>query len=364
MTGTQRQHDRGGEGERVSLTADAIAGITGGTLHGDGTRCVHAVASLERATADDVSFLAGTRYAAQFAASRAGVVLVPPDLEEGAPGPGCRIVVRDPYAAVLALLPILHPIRTEDGRGVHPTAILGERVTLGADVTVGAYATVGDDVVLGDGTRVGPHCTLEPGVRTGTGCRLVSHVTLYSGSVLGERVILHAGVRVGSDGFGYIFRDGAHRKVPHVGRCVIEDDVEIGANSTIDRGSIDDTVIGAGTKIDNLVHIAHNVRIGRGCLIMAQVGIAGSARIEDGCIIAGQAGLSGHNAIGRGARIAAQAGVISDIPAGEAWSGYPARPHREMLRAQAALLKLPDLVRTVEQLVRERAASAREEPRE
>jgi UDP-3-O-[3-hydroxymyristoyl] glucosamine N-acyltransferase len=162
---------------------------------------------------------------------------------------------------------------------------------------------------------------------------------------------VHAGARLGSDGFGYVFRENAHVKIPHVGRCIVESDVEIGANSTIDRGSIDDTVIGAGTKIDNLVHVAHNVRIGRLCLLMAQVGIAGSVRIEDGVILAGQAGIAGHVTIGRGARIAAQGGVFGSVPAGETWSGYPARPHREALRAQAAMFKLPSLIRAIERLI-------------
>jgi UDP-3-O-[3-hydroxymyristoyl] glucosamine N-acyltransferase len=176
-------------------------------------------------------------------------------------------------------------------------------------------------------------------------------VTLYSGTRLGDRVRLHAGVRIGSDGFGYVFRDGAHAKIPHVGRCIIEADVEIGANTTIDRGSIDDTVIGAGTKIDNLVMVAHNVRIGRLCLLMSQVGIAGSVRVEDGCILAGQAGIAGHVTIGKGARLGAQAGAFGSVPAGETWSGYPARPHKEALRAQAAMFKLPALIRALERLV-------------
>jgi UDP-3-O-[3-hydroxymyristoyl] glucosamine N-acyltransferase len=167
-------------------------------------------------------------------------------------------------------------------------------------------------------------------------------------------VRVHAGARLGSDGFGYVFRDGRHDKIPHVGRCLVEADVEIGANTTIDRGSIDDTVVGAGTKIDNLVHIGHNVRIGRLCLIMAQVGISGSVRIEDGVIIAGQAGIAGHHTVGAGARLAGRAAVFGDVPAGETWSGYPARPHREALRAQAALFKLPALLRGLERLLGER----------
>jgi len=159
------------------------------------------------------------------------------------------------------------------------------------------------------------------------------------------------GARIACDGFGYVFRDGAHQKIPHIGRCIIGNDVEIGANTTIDRGSIDDTVVGAGTKVDNLVHIAHNVRIGEKCLLMAQVGIAGSATIGDGAIIAGQAGISGHLTIGAGARVAAQAGIFGDVPAGETWSGYPARPHRDALRASAALFKLAGMMRRLEKLL-------------
>ncbi|MDQ4079460.1 MAG: UDP-3-O-(3-hydroxymyristoyl)glucosamine N-acyltransferase, partial [Gemmatimonadota bacterium] len=147
------------------------------------------------------------------------------------------------------------------------------------------------------------------------------------------------------------FHDNAHQKIPHVGRCIIGDDVEIGANTTIDRGSIDDTVIGPGTKIDNLVHVGHNVRIGSLCLVMAQVGIAGSSHVEDGAILAGQVGLSGHLTVGKGARLGAQAGVFGDVPAGETWSGYPARPHKEALRAYAALFRLSGLMKRLERLV-------------
>jgi UDP-3-O-[3-hydroxymyristoyl] glucosamine N-acyltransferase len=168
-------------------------------------------------------------------------------------------------------------------------------------------------------------------------------------------VILHSGVRVGSDGFGYVQKqvDGelVHVKIPHIGRAIIGNDVEIGANTAIDRGSVDDTVIGDGTKIDNLVHIGHNVRIGRLCLLMAQVGIAGSARIEDGVIMGGHAAVTGHVTIGAWARLAGKSGAISDVPAGETWSGYPARPHKEALRSSAALLKLPALLRRIEKLL-------------
>jgi UDP-3-O-[3-hydroxymyristoyl] glucosamine N-acyltransferase len=237
---------------------------------------------------------------------------------------------------------------------VDPTARLGRGVRLGRDVTIGAYAVVGDGAAIGDRAWVGEHCVVGAGVEIGEDSRLFPQVTCYAGTRVGRRVLVHAGARLGSDGFGYVYRDGAHAKIPHVGRCLIDDDVEIGANTTIDRGSIDDTRVGAGTKIDNLVHLGHNVRLGRLCLVMAQAGLAGSARVEDGAIVAGQVGVAGHVTIGRGARIAAQAGVFGDVPPGESWSGYPARPHRESLRASAALLKLPALLRRIERLLGER----------
>ncbi|HVE79558.1 MAG TPA: UDP-3-O-(3-hydroxymyristoyl)glucosamine N-acyltransferase [Gemmatimonadaceae bacterium] len=332
------------------MTAAAIAAAAGGTLVGDPDAVVVGVAPLDRAGERDLSFLASPKYSPLFAASRAGVVLVAPELAEERGTPRARVVVARPHEALLALLPRLYrpPARPP---GVHPTVRLGRGVILGAGASVDAYAVIGDGARLGDRVWVDAHVVVGAGVVVGDDCHLFPGVTLYPGTELGCRVAIHAGARVGSDGFGYVYRDGAHQKLPHVGRCIIEDDVEIGANTTIDRGSIDDTVIGAGTKIDNLVHVAHNVRMGRLCLVMAQAGIAGSARIEDGCIIAGQVGIAGHHTIGAGARLGAQAGVFGDVPAGETWSGYPARPHRESLRASAALFKLAGMLKELERLV-------------
>jgi UDP-3-O-[3-hydroxymyristoyl] glucosamine N-acyltransferase len=209
---------------------------------------------------------------------------------------------------------------------------------------------MGDGVRLGARVWIGSHCVIGAGVIVGDDVRLHPMVTLCSGTELGNRVAVHSGTRLGNDGFGYIFHEGRHAKIPHIGRCVIGDDVEIGANTAVDRGSVDDTVVGAGTKIDNLVHIAHNVQVGRLCLVMAQVGIAGSARVEDGAILAGQAGVFGN------------------VPAGETWSGYPARPHREATRAHAAMFKLPKIIRALERLAeaddRARADAADDVPAE
>jgi UDP-3-O-[3-hydroxymyristoyl] glucosamine N-acyltransferase len=182
---------------------------------------------------------------------------------------------------------------------------------------------------------------------------------VYPFTELGDRVILHAGASVGREGFGFVPHATGVARIPHAGRCILEHDVEVGANSCIDRGSVDDTIIGAGTKIDNLVQIAHNVRIGRGCFFASQSGIAGSARIGDGVQVGGQAGVGGHGTIGAKANLAGGAGVIGNVPAGETWSGYPARPHKEHLRASAAIARLAKIVRPLEQLVSEPTAPRR-----
>ena len=344
----------GGEGAR-SLTAAHITKLVGGELEGDGTATVAAVAPLDRASAGDVSFLAHARYAPMMAASHAGVVLVAPELRAVAGAARARVVVERPHEAMLKLLPVLYaaPARTP---GVHPTAVLGRGARIGDGATIGAFAVIGDGASVGARAWIGAQCSVGAGVAIGDDTRLHDAVTLYAGAVVGQRVVLHSGVRVASDGFGYVFQGGAHQKIPHVGRAVIEDDVEVGANTTIDRGSVDDTVVGAGSKLDNLVHVGHNVRIGRRCLIMAQVGIAGSAHIGDGCVIAGQAGLGGHIEVGDGARIGGQAGVFGSVPRGETWSGYPARPHREAMRTQGALMKLAAMLRPLQRLVEERDA--------
>jgi UDP-3-O-[3-hydroxymyristoyl] glucosamine N-acyltransferase len=341
-------------GERVcTLTARAIADIVGGELKGAELTEVSGVAPLARARADQITFLGDGRYVPMLAESSAGVVLVTPELAESARDVPSRIVVAKPQVALLELLPRFYP-ETPRKPSIDSTARVGRGVKLGRDVTLDPYCVIESGAVIGDGAWIGSHCSIGRDAVIGAKSRLFPSVTLYAGAQLGERVTLHSGVRIASDGFGYVFSNGAHAKIPHVGRCIIGNDVEIGANTTIDRGSIDDTVIGAGTKIDNLVQIGHNVKVGKLCLIMAQVGIAGSANIGDGCVLAGQAGLGGHITIGAGAKIAGQSGVFGNVPAGESWSGYPARPHRESLRATGALFKLAGMIRDLERLIEER----------
>lgn len=332
------------------MLATAIAQHVGGRYEGGGDPEITGVAPLDRAGPTDLSFLAHPRYVSYVDASKAGVLLVPPDLEAEA-GARDRIVVADVHRALAALLPRLYP-PSPPVPGVHATAVLGRGVSLGEAVTVEAYAVIGADVRIGDRARIGAHAVVGDGSVVGEDAVIHPHVTLYPGTRLGARSILHAGVRAGVDGFGYVWAEGGHRKVPQVGRCDIGEDVEIGANTTIDRGSVGATEIGRGTKIDNLVHIAHNVRIGESSVIVAQVGIAGSTTIGKRVTLAGQAGIPGHRTIGDGATIAAQAGVFGDVPPGVVYSGYPARPHREALRAQASLARLPKVLERLRALER------------
>ncbi len=338
----------------LTMTAAELAEATGGILVGDGGAAVRAIAPLDRAGPDELSFLASSKYAALFEATEAGVVLVTPELQDSQGTPRARIVVAKPHEAMLALIPRFYrPVMRPPG--VHPSAHIGRGVTLGGDVCIEPGAVLEDGARVGDRTWIGAHVVVGAETEVGSDCQLHPSVTIYPNCRVGDRVILHAGVCIGSDGFGFVTQkvDGkmVHVKIPHVGRAIIGDDVEIGANCTIDRGSVDDTVIGAGTKLDNLVHIAHNVRIGRLCLILAQVAVAGSSRVGDGSVLAGQAGVMGHVNIGSGVQIGGQAGVICDVPDGETWSGYPARPHRESLRATAALFKLAGLMKRLEKLL-------------
>ena len=338
-------------GERAStLTARAIADIVGGELRGAPDTVVRSVAPLNRAEGDQLSFLSDGRYSPALGSCSAGIVLITKELADTPGSVASRIVVDKPQSALLELLPRFYPA-IERTPSVHATARIGRGARIGKGVSLDAYAVIGDGAVIGDSAWIGAHCVVGDGVSVGASSRLFPQVTLYTGSEVGERVRLHSGVRVGSDGFGYVFSGTEHAKIPHVGRCIIGDDVEVGANTTIDRGSIDDTVIGTGTKIDNLVQIGHNVKIGKLCLIMAQVGIAGSAQIGDGCVLAGQAGLGGHISVGAGAKIGGQSGVFGDVPAGESWSGYPARPHRESLRATGALFKIAGMMKRLEKMM-------------
>jgi UDP-3-O-[3-hydroxymyristoyl] glucosamine N-acyltransferase len=343
------------------VRASELARAAGGRAEGDGDPEVAGVAPLDRAGPADLSFLAHPKYAVYLPASRAGVILVSEELSGQVPADRPRIVAGNVHRALAAILPILHPEAAPEA-GIHPSAEVHPDAVVGPEVRIEAYAVVGAGARVGERVRVGAHTVVGPGCELAADVQLHPHVTLYRGTRVGARTIVHSGARLGVDGFGYVWSEGGHRKVPQVGGCTIGEDVEIGANTTIDRGSIGQTEIGDGVKIDNLVHIGHNVRIGAHTIIISQVGISGSTTIGRGVTLAGQAGLPGHIHIGDGATVAAQAGVFGDVPAGAVYSGYPARPHREALRAQAGLFRLPRLMERLRAV--ERAVFGREEASE
>jgi UDP-3-O-[3-hydroxymyristoyl] glucosamine N-acyltransferase len=332
------------------LTAQAVAELVGGRLLGDGAVTIRTVRPLDRAGPEALSFAISSRYAEELRASRAGAVLVPDALANAEPGPLTRIVVRDPYAALTRVMGILFP-PPPARPGVDATARVGPGCVLGAEVQLGPFVVLGRGVRLGDRCRLAEGVSLGDQVSVGEDTVLGPRVVCYPGSTIGSRVVLKAGAVIGGDGFGYLSGATGHSRIPHVGGCIIEDEVEIGSNSCVDRGSVDDTVVGRGSKLDNLVHVGHNVRLGERCLVMAGVGIAGSTRIGNDVILAGHVGVTDHLVIGERARVAAKSAVFGDIPAGASFSGHPARPHRQFLRAQAALYRVAPIITALERLV-------------
>ncbi len=334
-----------------ALTLTEVAERVGGRVVGDPEVRIAGIGPVDEADADVLAFLGSRKYTHHVSGSSAAAFLVADELEEALPDHASRVVVTDAYPAMRTLLHYFHPPRPHRP-GVHPTAVVGRGVELGADVEIGPYAVLEDGVSVGDRSRIGAHCVLGRDSVVGQDAYLYPHVVLYDEIVLGDRVTVHSGVRIGSDGFGFTLVDGEHAKIPQVGRCVVGDDVEIGANSTIDRGSLGDTRIGNGSKLDNLVHIAHNVRVGARSLLAAMVGIAGSTRLGEGVFMGGQSGAINAVEIGDGAKITVQSGVIGDLEPGGTYSGFPARPHRDTMRGYGLIARLPDLADRVKRLER------------
>jgi UDP-3-O-[3-hydroxymyristoyl] glucosamine N-acyltransferase len=335
----------------VPLTAQAVAELVGGRLVGDGARVLTAVGSLEGADGETLSLLASGRYRPAFRASRAGAVLLAPEDEALPAGPLARIVVADPQQAMARAVAAMFPAPAPAPAGqIHPTVRIAAGVRLGRSVSIGPHSSLGPGVSLGDRVRLGAGVVLEAGVRVGDDSELGANVVCVEGTTLGARCVIKPGAVLGTPGFGYVAGPRGPARIPHVGGCRLGDDVEIGSNSCVDRGSIEDTVIGAGTKLDNLVHVGHNARLGARCLVMGGSVIAGSADIGDDVVIAGHAAVGGHFRVGHRARIGAKSGVISAVPDATDVSGFPARPHREFLRAQAALYRLAAITPELEEL--------------
>jgi UDP-3-O-[3-hydroxymyristoyl] glucosamine N-acyltransferase len=293
---------------------------------------------LQTAGPEDVSFLDNRKYSAALAETRAGAVIVHPDLAMRVPSTAVAIVVAEPYAAWARVAALFHPLPPARP-GAHPSAVVAADATIDPSAEIGPLAVIGARAEIGARCLIGPAAIIGDGVVLGTDCRIGAHASL-SHALLGDRVIVYPGARIGQDGFGLAAQGEGFLSVPQLGRVVLEHDVEVGANTAIDRGALLDTHIGAGSRLDNLVQIGHNVRLGRGCVIVSQAGISGSTVLEDHVMVAGQAGLTGHLRIGRRARIGAQAGVMADVAAGADVVGSPAQPVREFFRHVAVLRRL------------------------
>ncbi|MBZ5543334.1 MAG: UDP-3-O-(3-hydroxymyristoyl)glucosamine N-acyltransferase [Acidobacteriia bacterium] len=337
------------------MTTQELARLVDGTLNGDGRVEICRAAGLETAGPGELAFAEGDRAQALAAQSRAGCILVP----AGKPVSGrTTIAVAHPKLAFIRAAEALHP-PTPVAPGIHPTAVVSPDATLAAEVSVGPHAVIERSASVGAGTTIAAGVYLGAGVQVGAHCVLYPHVTVYAGARLGERVILHAGVTVGGDGFGYVFAEGRQQKFPQLGQVIIEDDVEIGCNSTVDRGSLGTTVIGQGTKIDNLVQVAHNVRIGRHCVIAAQTGISGSVEVGDYVVMGGQVGIGDHVRVEDRAVLGGGAGILPGkiVRRGETVWGRPARPLHEFKRMYAHLSNLPRLAEKVKDLSRRMGGS-------
>jgi UDP-3-O-[3-hydroxymyristoyl] glucosamine N-acyltransferase len=296
------------------------------------------VAPLQTARPDEVSFLVNRKYVAALSQTSAGAVIVHPELIEKVPSGSVPIPASEPYVAWARVAALFHPLPPVVA-GVHPSAVVAADATVEPSAEIGPFAVIGSRAEIGPRSRIGPGAVVGDGVVVGADCRIGAHVSL-SHTLMGDRVVVYPGARIGQDGFGFAMDQGAFLSVAQLGRVILDDDVEIGANTTIDRGSLHDTRIGAGSRLDNLVQIGHNVRLGRGCVIVSQAGISGSTILEDHVMVAGQAGLTGHLRIGRQARIGAQAGVMSDVPEGADVVGSPAQPARDFFRHVAVLRRL------------------------
>lgn len=336
------------------MTLQDLAGRLGARLENGSDGEIVGVAPLAEANPGDLSFFGHPKYLKALKETRATAVLVPESFE----GEARPVLLRvpDPAAAFAAILPEFTPAPWVPSPGVHPGAWVDPSAKLGAGCHVGPFAVVGRNAVVGDRCMIESHAVVGEETTLGDDCRLFPNVTIRERCRIGNRVVIHAGAVIGADGFGYEFRDGAQHKIPQTGTVQIDDDVEIGANTTVDRARFGRTLIGRGTKIDNLVMIAHNVSIGRHCIICAHVGISGSTRIGDHVTLAGQAGIVGHITIGDGAIVGAQSGVSNDLPPKSIVVGSPPRPIGEWKRSIVRVDRLPDLYNRVKKLERDAGA--------
>jgi UDP-3-O-[3-hydroxymyristoyl] glucosamine N-acyltransferase len=337
---------QGGNPSRI--TAGQLARDTGAELVGDAGRELTGIAPLEAAGPSDLSFLANPAYAAAFKATRAGAVFVPRSVEERPEGVAL-LLADNPYLS-FARAAARFDTRDLPVPGVHPTAVVHPTARLGKEVSIGPLCVVGANAVIGERSVLHALVSVGEDVVIGSDCRLHSQVSVRERCVLGDRVVLQNGVQIGADGYGFAPHEGRFEKVPQIGNVVIGNDVEIGANSCIDRAMMASTVIGEGTKIDDLVMIAHNVQVGPHCLLVAQTGISGSTKLGHHVVLGGQTGVAGHIEIGDMVRVGAKGGVTRGIKTGRTYAGFPAMPHDEWLRNQALISRLDKLKAEVRRL--------------
>ncbi len=327
------------------MKLDELAGLIGGEMKGDGSIEITGVAGISEAREGDVTFLSSTKLIAELRESRAAAVLVKdfvPELQKP------QVKTRNPLYAFAKLLGHFYSRRVQH-RGISKNAFISAEAEIAADTTIYDFAYISDKVRIGTGSVIFPGVFIGEACIIGEECTIYPNVTMRENTVVGNRVIIHPNSVIGADGFGYVFEEGKHNKIPQVGKVLIEDDVEIGAGVAIDRATTGTTVIGKGTKIDNLVQIGHNVQIGSNVILVAQVGIGGSSRIGDGVVLGGQAGVADHAVIESGTMVAAQSGVMGEVKRG-VYGGTPMIPHRDWLKASALFARLPELKKRIETL--------------
>jgi UDP-3-O-[3-hydroxymyristoyl] glucosamine N-acyltransferase len=327
-------------------TLQELADVVGGNLQGDGSLLIEGITNLEAAGARQITFAVAPHFE-QAAQSQAGAVIIPPEAAAGFAKPA--IVVNNPRLAFTTLLKLFTPQLVIES-GVHSSVVMGKNVQLGKNVTIMAHVVLADEVSIGDNTIVYPHVYIGQNTVVGSNTLIYPSVTIREFCRVGCDTIIHANTVIGSDGFGFVTVQGKHEKVPQVGNVVIGNRVEIGANAAIDRATTGSTIVKDGTKIDNLVHLAHNVIIGEDCLLVAQTGIAGSTTVGNHVVFAGQSGCNGHLTIGDNCIFAARSAPIKDVPSDSFFAGFPARPHRDWLKVEVALPKVPELLKRVKKL--------------
>ena len=334
----------------MHLTLGEIAKKVEGNVIGDENIVITGISGIKEAQKGDITFLANPRYARLLTTTKASAVIVARGIINSH---NALIQTDDPYFAFSKVMGLLANGEVPLSRGIHPTAVMGKNVKIGANIAISAFCVIEDDVEIGDGVTIYPQAYIGHHTKIGYNTLIYSQVTVREKITIGSNVIIHSGTVIGSDGFGFAPFKGKHHKVPQLGTVVIGDDVEIGANVTIDRGTIGETQVKQGTKIDNLVQIAHNVIVGENSIIIAQTGISGSTVLGKNVVLAGQVGVVGHVTIGENAKVTAQSGVTKNIPANSCVMGNPARPHTREKRIEASLRNLPELVKEIQKLKKE-----------